>query len=119
MLVHMWQINIVNAQVEAKHGLFPEEKILGQTFVVNISIDFNASNIEYMNQTIDYVFVYNIMLEEMQKPTPLLEQVVERIANKLIVNIALMQSMKICIKKLNPLFAKQLEATEVCYSWYK
>jgi 7,8-dihydroneopterin aldolase/epimerase/oxygenase len=115
----MWQINIVNAKVQARHGIYAEEKTLGQSFEVNISIDFEAENIEHLQQTIDYVQVYNIMLEEMEQPTPLLEQVVERIANRLKIEVVLMHHLRICIKKLNPLFAKQLEATEVCYSWQK
>ncbi len=113
----MWQIKIVNAQVAAKHGLYPEEKTLGQSFLVNICLDFKAQQIERIDQTIDYVHVYNVMLAEMQEPTPLLEQVIERIANKLIHDVPLMDTMQISIKKMHPLFAKQLEATEVCYNW--
>ncbi len=115
----MWQIKIVDALVHAHHGLYPEEKTLGQQFMVNISIDFNAANITDMQQTIDYVSVYNMMLQEMQIATPLLETVIERIAKQLQQNIPQMEALYISIQKLNPLFAKQLKATEVVYNWHK
>jgi dihydroneopterin aldolase len=57
------------------HGLYAEEKKLGNTYIVEVIIDFTAkqSSINHLEQTIDYVHVYGLIKKWMVIPTPLLE----------------------------------------------
>lgn len=57
------------------HGLYAEEKKLGNTYIVEVIIDFTAkqSSINHLEQTIDYVHVYGLIKKWMAIPTPLLE----------------------------------------------
>ena len=57
------------------HGLYVEEKKLGNTYIVEVIIDFTAkqSSINHLEQTIDYVHVYGLIKKWMAIPTPLLE----------------------------------------------
>ena len=57
------------------HGLYAEEKKLGNTYIVEVIIDFTAkqSRINHLEQTIYYVHVYGLIKKWMAIPTPLLE----------------------------------------------
>lgn len=57
------------------HGLYAEEKKLGNTYIVDVIIDFTSkqSSINHLEQTIDYVHVYGLIKKWMAIPTPLLE----------------------------------------------
>jgi len=57
------------------HGLYAEEKKLGNTYIVDVIIDSTAkqSSINHLEQTIDYVHVYALIKKRMAIPTPLLE----------------------------------------------
>ncbi len=110
----MWFIHINNAWFKAKHGLYPEEKTLGTEFIVNVKIGFERGEIITLDQTIDYVTVYTIIAKIMAEPTPLLEQVVSIIAKKIKEQLCY-KSMFISIKKMNPLFGKSVQSTEVVW----
>ena len=50
------------------HGLYPEEKKLGNNYSVEIDIDFTPKQgvIDQLDQTIDYVHVYAIVKKWME-----------------------------------------------------
>ena len=68
------------------HGLYPEEKKLGNNYSVEIDIDFTPKQgvIDQLDQTIDYVNVYAIVKKWMEIPTPLLETLVGKIADDIL-----------------------------------
>ena len=78
-------IRLNNVELFGYHGLYKEEQILGNTFIVNLSVDFIpvTAIINDINDTIDYVKVYDMVKERMQTPTPLLETIVEDIATNI------------------------------------
>ena len=91
------------------HGLYPEEKKLGNNYSVDIDIDFNPKEglIDQLDQTIDYVQVYAIVKKWMEIPTPLLETLVGKIADELLLSQPLANKVLVKITKLHlpiPLF---------------
>jgi dihydroneopterin aldolase len=91
------------------HGLYPEEKKLGNNYSVDIDIDFNPKEglIDQLDQTIDYVQVYTIVKKWMEIPTPLLETLVGKIADELLLSQPLANKVLVKITKLHlpiPLF---------------
>ena len=64
------------------HGLYEAERKIGNQFKLDIEIDFtpNVERVVELNQTIDYVQVYNKVKTIMDTPTPLLETLVDIIA---------------------------------------
>jgi len=91
------------------HGLYPEEKKLGNNYAVDIDIDFNPKEglIDQLDQTIDYVQVYTIVKKWMEIPTPLLETLVGKIADELLLSQPLANKVLVKITKLHlpiPLF---------------
>lgn len=80
------RISLSNLEFHGFHGLYEEEKKLGNQFTVDIWIDFTPSVaiVDQLNQTIDYVQVYNCTKKIMECPTPLLETLVCKIADQIL-----------------------------------
>ena len=85
------------------HGLYPEEKKLGNNYSVEIDIDFTPKQgvIDQLDQTIDYVNVYAIVKKWMEIPTPLLETLVGKIADDILSSQALANKVFVKITKLH------------------
>jgi len=85
------------------HGLYPEEKKLGNNYAVEIDIDFTPKQgvIDQLDQTIDYVHVYAIVKKWMEIPTPLLETLVGKIADDILSSQALANKVFVKITKLH------------------
>ena len=85
------------------HGLYPEEKKLGNNYSVEIDIDFTPKQgvIDQLDQTIDYVHVYAIVKKWMEIPTPLLETLVGKIADDILSSQALANKVYVKITKLH------------------
>ena len=85
------------------HGLYPEEKKLGNNYSVEIDIDFTPKQgvIDQLDQTIDYVHVYAIVKKWMEIPTPLLETLVGKIADDILSSQALVNKVFVKITKLH------------------
>lgn len=85
------------------HGLYPEEKKLGNNYAVDIDIDFSPKQgvIDQLDQTIDYVQVYAIVKKWMEIPTPLLETLVGKIADDILLVQHLANKVFVKITKLH------------------
>ena len=85
------------------HGLYPEEKKLGNNYSVEIDIDFTPKQgvIDQLDQTIDYVHVYAIVKKWMEIPTPLLETLVGKIADDILSSHTLANKVFVKITKLH------------------
>jgi len=83
------------------HGLYPEEKKLGNNYAVEIDIDFMPKQgvIDQLDQTIDYVHVYAIVKKWMEIPTPLLETLVGKIADDILLSQLLVNTVFVKITK--------------------
>jgi len=85
------------------HGLYAEEKKLGNTYKVNVHIDFIPKKelVDQLDQTIDYVNVYAIIKKWMEIPTPLLETLVGNIADEILLSQVLADKVFVSITKLH------------------
>ncbi len=85
------------------HGLYPEEKKLGNNYAVEIDMVFNPKQglIDQLDQTIDYVNVYAIVKKWMEIPTPLLETLVGKIADDILFSQPLANTVFVKITKLH------------------
>lgn len=84
------------------HGLYAEEKKLGNQFIVDIDIEFSPKKniIDQLDQTIDYVLVYSLVQKWMSIPTPLLETIVGKIADDILISQPLSDKVFVKITKL-------------------
>jgi 7,8-dihydroneopterin aldolase/epimerase/oxygenase len=83
------------------HGLYDAEKKLGNTFRVDVIIDFTpkVNIVDQMDQTIDYVEVYQLVKKMMETPTPLLETLVCKIADQILLEHTIAQYVLVKITK--------------------
>jgi dihydroneopterin aldolase len=87
------------------HGCFKEEQQIGTHFIVDVEITGNFSQAEIsddLNNTVNYQTAYNLIKEEMAKPSKLIENVARRIVNKLFLSFPQMAEITLKISKLNP-----------------
>jgi dihydroneopterin aldolase len=90
------------------HGLYAEEKKLGNTYIVDILIDFTPkpSGINHLEHTIDYVQVYALIKKWMAIPTPLLETLVGNMADDILKEQLLAEKVMVKITKQHLPIAK-------------
>ena len=88
----------------AFHGVMNEERIIGGTFLADISyvIETNAVESDNINDTISYAEIYDLVKMEMEKPSQLIEHVAGRIVNVLKNKFPQMREATVKISKLNP-----------------
>ncbi len=99
----MFTISLHNLVFHAFHGLYEEETVLGNEFIVNASVDFDSDEpVHNLRQTIDYVAVYDIIKQHMLQPTPLLETLAQQITQAILDFDNRIEQVSISIEKKNP-----------------
>jgi 7,8-dihydroneopterin aldolase/epimerase/oxygenase len=100
----MLTIHLHNLQFKSFHGLYAEEKILGNHFEVNLTVKYQPKKlpIQSIEQTINYQNVFEIVEQQMSTPTALLETLVVAIANEILKQFSMAKEVDICIAKKNP-----------------
>lgn len=78
----MMKIEVIGMSFYAFHGFYPSEQKIGQTFVVDVSVDMQMETMESdeLSNTLNYELIYDICKAEMQCTQKLLETVCYRIA---------------------------------------
>ena len=100
----MITVNLHNLQFNSFHGIHEEEKILGNDYVIDASVEFHEDLevITSIQDTINYADIYKIIRERMSIPTHLLETVVMEIGNEIHSEFPQIRSINISIKKMFP-----------------
>lgn len=98
-------ISLHGAEFFAYHGFYPEEQKLGNTFIVDVDVDFvpgdDLKNDDIGN-TINYEQLYEIISEQMYLTKKLIEAVAENILEDIKQKFPLAKGIRIVIKKVNP-----------------
>lgn len=97
-------VQLHNLRFFAAHGLYEEERLVGNEFEVNLSmvIDAPEKTLRKIEDTINYAEVYRITKDVFSKPTPLLETLAMEIANAIKDEFRSLKSIDVQIKKLHP-----------------
>ena len=99
----MDKIHIKNLEVFAKHGVFPEENVLGQKFVISAVLYTStreAGKTDDLTKSIHYGEVSQFITEFMEQNTfQLLETVAERLAEELLLRTEHLEKVSLEIKK--------------------
>lgn len=80
--MRIYQVRLEDVRLFGYHGLFPEERKLGNWFVLTLSISKQISEpfADDIKRTMDYGQLYTVCAEIMREPVNLLETICERIA---------------------------------------
>ena len=101
----MGTIKVKNIRVYAYHGCLLEEGKIGSDYRVDITVKANLSKsaqTDNLSDTVDYVHLNKIVKQEMAIRSKLLEHVANRILQRILEEIQLVQSANVAISKINP-----------------
>lgn len=98
-------IHLTGMRFHARHGVHPDERSLGQTYVVDVSLAHDLSRAgrsDDLADTIDYGLVFRVVREVVQgEPRNLVERVAEDVASQLLRRTAA-RSVRVRLHKPNP-----------------
>lgn len=99
-----YQVGLEEVRFFAYHGLFPEERILGNWFILTVRVSKMTEVIGFdsIDQTLDYGRIYTICESVMSKPVDLLETVASSIANQLKLSFAGLSRYEVHVWKEQP-----------------
>jgi 7,8-dihydroneopterin aldolase/epimerase/oxygenase len=98
-------IELEEMEFFAHHGCFKEEQIIGNKFTVNFSFEVDTSKAEKTDKigdTTNYQTVYDLIKEEMNIPSNLLEHVANRIIERVFNVFPEISWASVKVSKMNP-----------------
>lgn len=98
-------IGLKNMEFHAYHGVYDNEKQKGGTFQIDLFVKTDmlpAANSDDLKLAVNYESLANTAIEEMQKPSSLLEHVAKRILVMVLKQHTTVSVAKIKISKLEP-----------------
>ena len=116
---YMGKIDLENMEFYAYHGCFKEERIVGNKFLVNLSIETDlstAASTDNIKDALNYQTAYKIVKEQMQIKSHLLENIAKRILDALYVEFDTIDSAKVKISKMNPPMGGKMKCVSVTLS---
>ena len=100
----MGVIVVENIRVYAHHGCLPEEAIIGSEYRVDLKVKADlsvSSRSDALEDTVDYVMLNQIVVEEMQKSSKLLEVVAQRILTAIFKFYSKVSWVAVTVAKIN------------------
>jgi len=98
-------IEVRNIKVFTNHGCLEEEAKIGSEYRVDIKIKADLSKsakTDNLSDTVDYVHLNKIAKEEMAIRSKLLEQVAQRIMDRIFDEIPMVMEAEVSVAKINP-----------------
>lgn len=112
----MYRIELKNMEFFAHHGCFEEEQIIGNNFVVNLTVcgDFReAAESDDIDDALNYQELYDVVKEQMAVKSHLLENVAKRIADSLVQRFPQIKKLSLRIDKINPPLGGKIYSSSV------
>jgi len=112
----MFTIHLRDMIFYAYHGVHEEEAIIGNNFKVSVAVSFNEiEKVEQLNDTINYVTVYEIIKDHFVQPEKLLETLAQNITQEIHKIDHRINSINITIDKLNAPISNFIGTVGVTY----
>lgn len=100
----MITVEIKKLRLFAYHGLFPEEQKTGNEFEINLAVSYipEKSRIDSITDTVNYARLFQLVKEEFQTPTDLLETLAMAITDEIRNQYPFVKRISLTIDKLHP-----------------
>jgi 7,8-dihydroneopterin aldolase/epimerase/oxygenase len=99
----MDEIILNGMQFYGYHGVFPEETVTGQRFIVDVRLRLNltqAGKTDLVKHTVDYGKVYEVVKSVVEgEPKKLIESVAETIADTLFTQFLQLENVSVQVQK--------------------
>jgi len=101
----MGTIRVNNIKLYAFHGCLDEEAKIGSEYKVDVEVKADlkkSSKTDALIDTVDYVHLNLIVKQEMAIRSELLEEVAQRILDRIFKEISMVKKAKVSVAKINP-----------------
>lgn len=109
-------IHIADMEFYAFHGHFKEEQIVGNKFLVDLTIEADMKapmESDNLKDAVNYQRLYEIVKHQMDKKSHLLEHLAGRILNALYSEMDGIQKATVRVSKLNPTMGGKIGSVSV------
>lgn len=118
----MGTIKLQNIRTFSFHGCLIEESKIGSDYSVDLEIKTDmrkSAESDDLHDTVDYVHLNKIVVEEMAIRSKLLEHVAHRIIKRIFDEIPAVSRAIVSVSKLNPPIGGDVEAVTVVMEEYR
>jgi 7,8-dihydroneopterin aldolase/epimerase/oxygenase len=115
----MGLIQIENMEFYSFHGHFREERIVGNKFLVDLTIETDMSlprESDNLKDAVNYQRAYEIVKTEMEKKSHLLEHIAGRIIDAVYAEMKGITKLTVKVSKLNPPMGGKIGSVSVTMS---
>lgn len=105
-----------NVRFYAYHGVAAQETVVGNEFIINLTLTVNLSRAAHTDDvadTVSYADVYTLLKQEMALPSKLLEHVCGRIVQRLFHDFEAIEAVNIKLAKRNPPMGADIDTAGV------
>jgi dihydroneopterin aldolase len=115
----MGLIHIEGMEFYAFHGHFKEEQIVGNKFLIDVTLETDMEmpmESDNLKDAVNYQRAYEIVKQEMQKKSHLLEHIAGRILNALYAEMEGIKKVTVKVSKVNPPVGGRVNSVSVVVS---
>ena len=115
----MGLIQIENMEFYSFHGHFKEERIVGNKFIVNVTLETDMkvpAESDNLKDAVNYQRVYEIIKLQMEKKSHLLEHIAGRILDAIYAEMEGIQKVTVKVSKMNPPIGGKIGSVSVIMS---
>jgi 7,8-dihydroneopterin aldolase/epimerase/oxygenase len=115
----MGQIQIENMEFYSFHGHFKEERIVGNKFLVDLTVETdmkNPSMSDNLKDAVNYQRLYEIVKMQMEMKSHLLEHIAGRILDAIYAEMKGITKATIKVSKMNPPMGGKIGSVSVVIS---
>ena len=105
MQITGYDIELRNVHIYAHHGVMQQEREVGAWFIIGIRLSMDSCECtenDDIEGTVSYADIYEIICNEMESPSNLLEHVCKRISNSIYSTFAQVKEIEITLCKETP-----------------
>ena len=109
-------IKLKNIRTFSYHGCLVEESKIGSDYRVDLEIEtdlMKSSQTDKLVDTVDYVHLNQIVVEEMATRSALLEHVAQRIINRTLEELEMVTKVIVEVSKINPPIGGDVESVSI------
>lgn len=110
------KIFLEEVKIYAYHGVLPEENLIGTYYLVNIEVHadiWKSTETDDLNDTISYADINDIVHQQMEIPSKLLEHVAGRIMKEINQKFPKISFIKLKITKISPPMKGEMKGASV------
>jgi dihydroneopterin aldolase len=113
----MLTIHLKDLAFHATHGMYAEEKILGNQFIVNLHVHYMplAEIVRDLNQAVNYEKLFALVITRMKQPSTLLETIAMELCHSVLEQFHQVESVFVSVEKANPPIASLQGSVVVAY----